>query len=117
MSKAAAADCRRLIDDTEVASATSDVRRGAGAMKQSYTISPPRAAWLCCIGLVMMIPLMAGPIAPACADDTSLTGVPSQNRVAAFAMRWFTEMQAGRTDRSLYAPPFAAQVTDEAVQR
>ena len=34
----------------------------------------------------------------------------------ALAMRWFTEIQAGRTDRSLYAPAFAAQVTDEAVR-
>ena len=30
-------------------------------------------------------------------------------------MHWFTEMQAGRTDRSQYAPAFSAHVTDEAV--
>jgi|GEM_PF-4252100 len=29
----------------------------------------------------------------------------------------FKEMQAGRTDRSVYAPAFFAQVTDEAVGR
>ena len=34
-----------------------------------------------------------------------------------WAMHWFTEMMAGRTDRSQYAPAFVAQVTDEAVAR
>src|SRR5271157_2845055 len=37
--------------------------------------------------------------------------------LTAWAMRWFTEMMAGRTDRSQYAPAFAPQVTDEAVAR
>lgn len=32
-------------------------------------------------------------------------------------MRWFTEMQAGRTDRSLYAPFYAAQVTEAVIRR
>ncbi len=32
-------------------------------------------------------------------------------------MRWFTEMMAGRTDRSQYAPAFAPEVTDAAVAR
>ena len=32
-------------------------------------------------------------------------------------MHWFTEMMAGRTDRSQYAAAFAPQVTDEAVAR
>ena len=36
--------------------------------------------------------------------------------LTAWAMRWFTEMQAGRTDRAQYAAAFVAQVTDEAVQ-
>ena len=35
--------------------------------------------------------------------------------LSARAMRWFTEMMAGRTDRSQYAPAFAPQVTDAAV--
>ena len=35
--------------------------------------------------------------------------------VTALAMHWFTEMQAGRADRSEYTPAYAAQVTDEAV--
>ena len=37
--------------------------------------------------------------------------------LTAWAMRWFTEVQAGRTDRSLYAPGFVGEVTDEAVQK
>ena len=32
-----------------------------------------------------------------------------------WAMHWFTEMMAGRTERSQYAPAFAPQVTDAAV--
>jgi len=32
-------------------------------------------------------------------------------------MRWFTEMMAGRTDRSQYSAAFAPQVTDDAVAR
>jgi hypothetical protein len=31
-------------------------------------------------------------------------------------MHWFTEMQAGRTDRSQYAPAYRAQITDDAVK-
>jgi hypothetical protein len=31
-------------------------------------------------------------------------------------MRWFTEMQAGRTDRSQYASAYRAQVTDDAIK-
>ena len=34
---------------------------------------------------------------------------------AAWATHWFTDMMAGRTDRSQYSPAFAPQVTDEAV--
>ena len=32
-------------------------------------------------------------------------------------MHWITEVMAGRTDRSQYAPAFAPQVTDAAVAR
>lgn len=43
-------------------------------------------------------------------------GAPSQASVTAWAMRWFKEMQAGRTDRSQYAAPYRAQVTDDPVK-
>ena len=32
-------------------------------------------------------------------------------------MRWITEVMAGRTERSQYAPAFAPQVTTEAIAR
>jgi len=78
----------------------------------------PAAGWLRRIALSALVAALAiGPIAASRADEAPLAGAPSEARVAAFAMHWFTEIQAGRTDRSLYAPGFAAQVTDEAVQR
>ena len=49
----------------------------------------------------------------AAASGAVLTG-PA---LATWAMRWFTEMMAGRAERSQYAPAFAPQVTDEAVAR
>src|SRR5208337_2228289 len=47
------------------------------------------------------------------APPSALTG----SAFTTWAMHWFTEMMAGRTDRSQYAPAFAPQVTDEAVAR
>ena len=68
------------------------------------------------IGACLLIAVLtAGPIVPARADEAPLAGAPSAEAVTQFAMRWFAEMQAGRTDRSLYAPSFIAEVTDEAV--
>jgi hypothetical protein len=66
--------------------------------------------------------IATGPTAVARADKTpppaSRSGAPLQGSVlTAWAMRWFTEMMAGRTDRSQYAPAFAPRVTDEAVAR
>ena len=36
--------------------------------------------------------------------------------MATWAMQWFKEMQAGRTDRSQYASVYRPQVTDDAVK-
>ncbi len=73
------------------------------------------AAWWRCLGAsVLVAALSAGGIAPARADAAS--GGPTQVSVTAFAMHWFTEMQAGRTDHSQYAPAYRAQVTDAAVE-
>jgi hypothetical protein len=70
------------------------------------------AAWLRRLGLSILIAALtighAASAPPAGAQtDTALT---------AWAMRWFTEIQAGRTDRMQYAPDFVAEVTDEAVK-
>ena len=73
-------------------------------------------AWLPWLGVWLLAAVLAtNPVVPSRADAARLTGAPSETRVTALAMLWFTEIQAGRTDRSLYAPPFAAQVTNEAV--
>jgi hypothetical protein len=60
--------------------------------------------------------LVTYPVAPTCADAAPRAGALSDARVIALAMLWFTEIQAGRTDRSLYAPAFATQVIDEAIR-
>jgi hypothetical protein len=61
------------------------------------------------IGFAVLIAIgVVGPGAMARAAAT-----PTPDAVA--AMHWFTEMQAGRTDRSQYAPAFGAEVTKAAV--
>ena len=69
------------------------------------------------IGVVVLIAaLSVGLIAPARADTQPRAGAPTEAGVTAWAMHWFTEMQAGRTDRSQYAPAYRPQVTDDAVK-
>ena len=75
-----------------------------------------RSAGLIRISCFMLVATIAvGSAAPVRAGTVPSTGVSSEVRMAAFLMRWFTELQAGRTERSLYAPAYAAQVTNEAV--
>ncbi len=78
---------------------------------QKRSTSPLRFVSPCLILAV----LAASPIASANAGDTPLAAAPSVEALPSFAMRWFTEMLAGRTDQSLYAPDFAPQVTDAAI--
>lgn len=69
------------------------------------------------LGVSLLIAVLAiGPVVPVQADTMPLASVESEARVTALAMRWFTEIQAGRTDKTLYAPAFGPQVTDEAVR-
>jgi hypothetical protein len=75
------------------------------------------AVWLRSIGVsVLVVALSGGPIAPAHAAAAQPAGASTEASVAAFAMHWFTEMQAGRTDRSQYASAYGTQVTDDAVK-
>jgi hypothetical protein len=70
------------------------------------------AAWLRRTGLAALVAaLTVGPIAPASTD----TAPAAEASVTAWTMQWFEEMQAGRTDRSQYAPTYRAQITDDAV--
>ncbi len=61
--------------------------------------------------------LAAGSVATARADETPPAGAPTGAALTTWAMHWFTEMMAGRTDRSQYSAAFAPQVTDAAVAR
>ncbi len=83
------------------------------------SVSPSRrAAWLRRIALSLLIALhAASPVAIAGADETPPAGAPTGAALTTWAMHWFTEMMADRTDRSQYAPAFAPQVTDAAVAR
>jgi hypothetical protein len=68
-------------------------------------------------GMMMLVAaLSVGPITPLCADAAPPAGAPTKASVTAWAMQWFKEMQAGRTDRSQYAPAYRPQVTDAAVK-
>ena len=53
----------------------------------------------------------AGAAVPAQECDSS-----DEARIAAMAKLWFVDMQQGKVDRSQYAPAYAAQITDGAVQ-
>ncbi|WP_294535136.1 hypothetical protein [uncultured Rhodoblastus sp.] len=58
----------------------------------------------------------ASPVATVRAGEIPAVSEPTDSAgLSAWAMRWFTEMMAGRTDRSQYATAFASQVTDAAV--
>ena len=60
--------------------------------------------------------LAASPLATVRADETPPAAAKTDAaRLSIWAMRWFTEMMAGRTDRSQYSPAFAPQVTEAAV--
>ena len=68
------------------------------------------------IGLAVLVALLAvDPVTITRADTATPAAAPSGEALTTWAMRWFGEMMAGRTDRSQYAPAFAPQVTDVAV--
>ena len=61
--------------------------------------------------------LLAVPLASARADETTPAAALASGALTTWAMHWFAEMMAGRTDRSQYSAAFAPQVTDAAVAR
>lgn len=70
----------------------------------------------CRIAFVLLIALFSlGPILPAHAGAMPPAAARVDAALTTWAMHWFTEMMAGRTERSQYAPAFAPQVTDAAV--
>jgi len=85
-------------------------------MKVSNMTFARGAGWLRPIGWLLLVAALAvGSVAPTRASVAQLGGASSETSLTAFLMQWFTEMQASRTDRSLYAPAYVAQVTDAAV--
>lgn len=71
----------------------------------------PRSGWL-----IFVAALAIQPIVPAGAATSPPDSAPMQASLTTWAMRWFTEMQSGRTDRSQYAPAYRTQVTDDAIK-
>jgi hypothetical protein len=66
---------------------------------------------------LLTVLLAFGVVAMARADERPAAAAPTGAALTTWAMRWITEVMAGRTDRSQYSPAFAPQVTDEAVAR
>ena len=64
--------------------------------------------------LVLML-LTVG-IAAAPVNAASAANVATDDSASAFALQWYTQMQAGKFDRSQYAEAYGTQLTPEAVQ-
>jgi hypothetical protein len=91
-------------------------------MKLSDTRSRRGLTWMDRLSLfVGVVAFLIAGIATAVADSPPLvpTGTlaraPADAAPAALALHWFTQMQAGRIDRSQYATAYSAQLTDGAV--
>lgn len=86
-------------------------------MKVADTTFGHGAVWLRCLGWFLLVAVFSvGEIAAAHSDAAAPAGAPGEASMTAWAMHWFAEMQAGRTDRSRYAAAYGAQVTDDAVK-
>jgi hypothetical protein len=55
-------------------------------------------------------------IVAAPANAAPPAGMPTDDGAATFALQWYTQMQAGKFDRSQYAAAYGAQLTPEAVK-
>ncbi len=86
-------------------------------MKRSEIPSQGAAARLRRGAVSLLIAMLAAsPVVSARGDQTPPAVAKTNGAsLSAWAMRWFTEMMAGRTDRSQYAAAFAPLVTDAAV--
>jgi hypothetical protein len=69
-----------------------------------------------CVGNVLLVLVLAVGIAAAPAYAASPADVATDEGAAAFALRWFAQMQAGKFDPTQYTAAYAAQLTPEAVQ-
>jgi hypothetical protein len=86
-------------------------------MKVSDITYGEGAAWLRRIRwLVLAVALAVGHAASASADTAQPPSVPTEDGMRAFALQWYTQMQAGKIDRTQYTAAYGAQLTDAAVQ-
>jgi hypothetical protein len=86
-------------------------------MKVSNITYGEGAAWLRRIRwLALVVALAVGHAASASADAAQPPSVPTEDRMRAFALQWYTQMQAGKIDRTQYTAAYGAQLTDAAVQ-
>jgi hypothetical protein len=75
------------------------------------------AARLRRISVALLAGLLApGPVTIGRAESAPIAA-KTDAELTTWAMRWITEVMAGRTERSQYAPAFAPQVTTEAIAR
>jgi hypothetical protein len=88
-------------------------------MKPSDTRSRRGLTWMDRLSLLVVVVALLMPGITTSAADSPPPRVsvkaPVDATVAALALEWFTQMQAGRTDRSQYATAYSAQLTDGAV--
>ena len=80
------------------------------AMTDGGVVGLRRIGFAPLIALVSVVPL-------ATAHPTAMPPAAARTdaALATWAMCWFTEMMAGRTDRAQYATAFAPQITEAAV--
>ena len=67
-------------------------------------------------GILLAVTLSIATTAAGLVDPTPPTGVPTEDGMMAFALRWFAQMQVGKIDRTQYTASYGAQLTDDAVQ-
>jgi hypothetical protein len=65
---------------------------------------------------ILAAALSIAAVTTALADPAPPAGVPSANSMKVLALRWFTQIQAGKIDRTQYTAAYVAQLTDDAVQ-
>ena len=65
---------------------------------------------------LLVLALLSIGIAAAPINAASPANVMTDDSAAAFALQWFTQMQAGKFDLSQYTAAYGAQLTPEAVQ-
>jgi len=79
-------------------------RQGAKQMRSSI------------VGIILVAVMSTASVATALADSAPPAGVPTEEGMKVLALQWYTQMQAGKIDRTQYTPAYGAQLTDDAVQ-